>query len=327
MIIFFRRPRVRQIREINEKLYPFFWRTNKDDLEVPRPENDLLTIVRPSEAQLDLAEAIYYNEESSLARLIRLMQASTNPSLVTQAINYEELMSYDEEGDTKGISEDEFNTLLGADLNKEKSKCYSDFKVESIIAPKFIHGIELVKKLVSEGKKVLVWGIFVDTLNKITQELRKNGIRTSLIYGETDKAERVTLINDFRNGDTQVLVTNPQTLGEAISLHQTVHDAVYFEYNFNLTFMLQSRDRIHRLGLDPRQYTRYYYLQTEDEDWASYRPGFIDQKVYKRLKEKEQIMYGAIDNDNLSIEYNQNEILEAIKIIDEERERILRNRH
>ena len=124
------------------------------------------------------------------------------------------------------------------------------------------------------------------------------------------------------NGDVQVLVSNPQTLGESVSLHQTVHDAVYFEYNFNLTFMLQSRDRIHRLGLNQNQYTQYYYLQTASEDINSIRPGFIDEKIYKRLKDKEKLMYEAIDDKELSVEYSENEILEAIKIIDEERKRI-----
>lgn len=324
-ISFLDNPRVRHINEINQKIYPFFWRTNKNDLDVPKPEPDLITVVQPSLEQLDLAEAIYYNEKSSLARLIRLIQASTNPSLVTETINYKELMSYDEDGDIKGISEDEFNKLLGDDLNKRTTKNYSDLEVDSIIAPKFIKGINLVQNLVSEGKKVLVWGIFVNTLQKITKSLRDKGINTNLVYGGTDKSLRVELINDFRYGNTQVLVSNPQTLGEAISLHQTVHDAVYFEYNFNLTFMLQSRDRIHRLGLDSDQYTRYHYLQTEDEHWSSYRPGFIDGKIYKRLKEKEEIMYAAIDNKNLSIEYDEDEILEAIKIIDEERDRIRKN--
>lgn len=122
-----------------------------------------------------------------------------------------------------------------------------------------------------------------------------------------------------------MLVSNPQTLGESISLHQTVHDAVYFEYDFNLTHMLQSRDRIHRLGLEPNQYTRYYYLQTESEDFMSLRAGYIDEKIYRRIKEKERIMYEAIDNRLLSIEYSEDEILEAISIIDEERRRINKN--
>ncbi|WP_252897701.1 helicase-related protein [Amylolactobacillus amylophilus] len=144
----------------------------------------------------------------------------------------------------------------------------------------------------------------------------------NLVHGETDKNQRVELINEFRDGNIQVLVSNPQTLAESISLHQSVHDAVYFEYDFNLTFMLQSRDRIHRLGLKDNQYTRYYYLQTAGEDAFSDRPGYIDEKIYARLKEKENIMYSAIDDNTLSKEYPDNEIDEAIKIIDEERKRI-----
>ncbi|MGG2440229.1 helicase-related protein, partial [Enterococcus faecium] len=81
---------------------------------------------------------------------------------------------------------------------------------------------------------------------KIHNELSEREILSHLIYGQTPKEDRVELINEFRNGPVQVLISNPATLGESISLHQSVHDAVYFEYNFNLTFMFQSRDRIHR---------------------------------------------------------------------------------
>lgn len=314
-------PKYRLVREINRKIYPFFWRTNKSDLLVPPAEEDYVELVAPTAEQLDLAEVIYFNESSSFAKLIRLLQASTNPSLVNKSINYNELMSYDDDGDIKGISEKEFNELLGH-TNKTKSDAYSDINFDTIVSSKFIRGVELVSNIANQGKKVLVWGIFVDTIKKITNELRSRGYRVNLVYGGTEKSERVQLIDEFRDGDVQILVSNPQTLGESISLHQTVHDAVYFEFDFNLTFMLQSRDRIHRLGLKPSQYTRYYYLQTTAEDIFSSRPGFIDEKVYRRLKDKEQVMYDAIDDDTLSIEYNENEILDAIKIIDEERERI-----
>ena len=56
-----------------------------------------------------------------------------------------------------------------------------------------------------------------------------------------------------------MLVTNPQTLAESVSLHSVCHDAVYFEYSYNLVHLLQSKDRIHRLGLPDDQKTRYYY--------------------------------------------------------------------
>lgn len=318
-------PKMRQIDEINKKLYPFFWRTNKNDLNVPRAEDDYIITVDPSSEQLALAEYIYSKEKSSLAQLIRLIQASTNPSLVNKAIDYKELMSYDDDGDIYTISESEFNSLLNESGNACIDNSYLDIDVDNMVSPKFNEGINLVLKLVSEGKKVLVWGIFIDTLYKIRDALRKKGIKVNLVYGGTNKLERAVLIDEFRDGDVQVLVSNPQTLGESISLHQTVHDAVYFEYNFNLTFMLQSRDRIHRLGLDQNQYTRYYYLQTAAEPLESYRPGYIDEKIYRRLKEKERMMYEAIDDKTLSIEYSENEILEAIKIIDEERQRMNKN--
>ena len=322
---FLNNPKVRQIRDINSKLYPFFWRTNKKDLNVPFAEDDYIEVVEASSEQLALAELIYENEESSLAKLIRLTQASTNPALVNRKINYNELMSYDDDGDIHIITEKEFNSLLYKNRKKNSENLYSDLDLENMRSPKFDKGIELVGKLVKEGKKVLVWGIFVDTLYKITNTLREIGVKVNLVYGGTNKLERTMLIDEFRDGDVQVLVSNPQTLGESISLHQTVHDAVYFEYNFNLTFMLQSRDRIHRLGLKEDQYTRYYYLQTASEYLDSYRPGYIDEKIYDSLKYKERLMYKAIDDKTLSIEYSENEILDAIKIIDEERQRMNRN--
>lgn len=318
---FLSNPKRKQIDEINSKLYPFFWRVNKTDLNVPVADEDNIVAVEPSLEQQTLTECIYLNEKSSLAILIRLIQASTNPSLVNKAIDYSELMTYDE-GSLCSISEKRFNSFLHENDASISKDFYTNLDVENISSPKFDKGINLVETLAKEGKKVLVWGIFVDTLYKITNALRNKGIKVNLVYGKTDKLERTNLINEFRNGDVQVLVSNPQTLGESISLHQTVHDAVYFEYNFNLTFMLQSRDRIHRLGLKENQYTRYYYLQTVS-DYSS--PGYIDKKIYNRLKDKERRMYEAIDNKNLSIEYDEDEIQEAIKIIDEEKRRMNKN--
>ena len=42
------------------------------------------------------------------------------------------------------------------------------------------------------------------------------------------------------------------------------------------------------------------------------------------MKDKEKLMYEAIDDKTLVVEYSKNEILDAIKIIDEERKRINR---
>ncbi|MCF2544602.1 DEAD/DEAH box helicase [Ligilactobacillus ruminis] len=293
--------------DVNRKLAPFFWRTNKEDLHVPKPDPDNIIKVEPSEKQEILADAIYENENGALALFIRLLQASTNPELLKYNINYRELGLID--GDSYTWSQDEAKIKKA---NQSDVKAYENFSLEDIETPKFDYGINLITDLVAEGKKVLVWGMFVGTMQKIKRCLEEKGLKTILVYGETPKKNREGLINEFRDGSAQVLISNPNTLGESISLHQTVHDAVYFEYNFNLTFMLQSRDRINRLGLPDNQYTRYHYLMTEGD---SAHQGFIDEKVYRRLKEKEQVMMDAIEGPMLVPEYEDDYLEEVKKIV------------
>lgn len=293
--------------DVNRKLAPFFWRTNKKDLQVPKPETDKIIQVEPSEKQKILSDAIYENENGALALFTRLLQASTNPELLKYNINYRELGLVDSDSDKWNQEAYKIEKE-----NQSNTELYKRFSLEDIETPKFDRGIKLIMDLVSEGKKVLVWGMFVGTMHKIRQTLEDKGLKTILVYGETPKQDREGLINEFRDGSAQVLISNPNTLGESISLHQTVHDAVYFEYNFNLTFMLQSRDRINRLGLPDNQYTRYYYLMSKGD---TAHQGFIDEMVYRRLKEKEQVMMEAIEGQMLVPEYTDDYLEDVKKIV------------
>lgn len=293
--------------DVNVKLAPFFWRTNKKDLHVPKPDPDIIKEVEPSEQQRILAEAIYENENGALATFVRLLQASTNPSLLSTNINYRELGLIDADS---AVWDKQESTIEKENISN--TEAYKKFDLFNIESPKFKMGIKLVDKLVNQGKKVLVWGMFVGTMQKITETLNGMGIKTTLVYGATPKQDREKLIDNFRTGDVQVLVSNPNTLGESISLHQTVHDAVYFEYNFNLTFMLQSRDRINRLGLPADQYTRYHYLMTKGDVAHT---SFIDNTVYRKLKEKEKIMLDAIDGKLLVPEYTDDYLQEVKDIV------------
>lgn len=293
--------------DVNKKLSPFFWRTNKHDLNVPKPDPDIIKEVEPSKNQQLLSQAIYETENGTLATFIRLLQASTNPELLATNINYKELGLVDADS---GVWDKQAATV--EKKNVSSGDAYKKYDLAKVESPKFEMGIDLIDKLVSQGKKVLVWGMFVGTMKKITDTLNGMGIKTTLVYGATPKQDREGMINNFRTGDVQVLVSNPNTLGESISLHQTVHDAVYFEYNFNLTFMLQSRDRINRLGLPADQYTRYYYLMTKG-DVA--HMGFIDNTVYKKLKDKEKVMLDAIDGQLLVPEYTDDYLQEVKDIV------------
>ena len=118
------------------------------------------------------------------------------------------------------------------------------------------------------------------------------------------------LMNDYKSGKFEVLITNPHTLAESVSLHTVCHDAIYYEYSYSLVHLLQSKDRIHRLGLPKNQYTQYYFLQSVfDNKGESFS---MDSKVYERLKEKEKTMLDAIDNHELEPVYTPEEDLKII---------------
>ena len=148
-----------------------------------------------------------------------------------------------------------------------------------------------------KGKTLIIWCIFRDSISRLASALEARGVKVCSVYGEIPLDERQQILSAFKNGRFQVLITNPHTLAESVSLHTVCHDALSFEYSYNLVHLLQSKDRIHRLGLRDGQYTQYSYLQltytTEDGPWS------MDEEVFLRLKAKEQTMLNAIDKQIL----------------------------
>jgi hypothetical protein len=131
-----------------------------------------------------------------------------------------------------------------------------------------------------------------------------------IIDGGVDQQSRDTILGQFKAGGVDVLITNPHTLAESVSLHSVCHDAIYFEYSYNLVHLLQSKDRIHRLGLPQGQYTQYHFLQSvfdvDGADWS------LDENIYNRLSEKEQTMLDAIDRGVLEVGSTDDHDLEMV---------------
>jgi hypothetical protein len=307
-------------KRINERFYPSFCRITKDDLGVPRPDPDnmIVSMMTPEEQHIfDIVWRVYGAGIFSL--FIRLAQASCNPSLVTKGIDINDISAMNESlefNPEASFGENVDNELLKATAMKPDDLEYiNSFVSKHHMTSKYYKGINLVENLVKESKKVVVWGVFIDTLNKINNDLSSNGIRTVLITGTTSQIEREKEIARFTNGDYDVLITNPATLAESISLHHICHDAVYFEYSYNLTHMLQSRDRINRYGLKPSDYTRYYYLVLTSKEGVH---DCIDNRTYLRLEEKKNIMENALKKQELFVR-SQNQIDDVLYILGKEK--------
>ena len=298
-----RKPLPNEIKLINEKLYPFYCRITKKDLHVPEPNQDDVIKKYMNDSEKRIFKYLYDEySDNILALYIRLMQASSNPQLLLKEIEYEDyknVMINEDMLDSDSENIDNEENEIVKNINKKEitnTNIRNDIKTLKY-SSKFIAGIEKIQELVKNNKTVLVWGIFVDTLYKIKTELDELNISSSVICGNVSNSERQKIIEDFKNNKIQVLIANPNTLAESVSLHRICHDAIYFEYSFNLTHMLQSRDRINRLGLEDNQYTQYYYLRLENDNE---RYNSIDEKIYNRLKEKEKIMIDAIEGEELT---------------------------
>lgn len=281
--------------KINVALYPFFCRTTKNDLNVPLPEPDDLTTGYCSfdEKYERLLKSIYRVCDGSILLLyVRLLQASTNPKLILQSLSKDDLHSFDSEED-----EYDFSNIFDAKAKKEEYTAEEKSFISSFgMTEKFYKGIELAQKIVNGGEQVIIWEIFVDTIAQTRIELVSRGISCEVIYGDVSIPEREEIIKRFINKEFSVLITNPHTLAESVSLHKNCHHAIYMEYSFNLVHMLQSRDRIHRLGLGPNDKTFYYYLMMDNPD-AEYNT--IDRRIYDRLKFKEELQSQAVEGDGL----------------------------
>lgn len=278
-----RNPRDADIAAVNTAIQPFFCRTTKEQLGVPAANTDKILSVGASDSENRLLHILQMKyRKNRLALLVRIMQLESNPRMLLQALDLNDFRYLLD--DTAEVSEIDY-----AD--------YSD-EVRSLIdscreSTKFCRCIDLTLELVRQGKPTIVWCMFVDSIRRMADALAARGVPCRCVFGEVPLEERQQILDDFRAGRIQVLLTNPHTLAESVSLHAVCHDAIYFEYSYNLVHLLQSKDRIHRLGLPETQYTQYYYLQldyhTEDGAWS------LDGAVYDRLREKERIMLEAID--------------------------------
>jgi SNF2 family DNA or RNA helicase len=154
---------------------------------------------------------------------------------------------------------------------------------------KFRYIVDHVARLSAEGRKVVVWSSFVGNIAALKRYLTK--FQPAVVYGGTAAELREQEIMRFRTDDScTVLLTNPQTLGEGISLHMECNDAIYLDRTYNAGLYLQSLDRIHRLGLPPETETNVTFLMTESS---------IDERVAKRLAVKISNLSKFLDDQSL----------------------------
>ncbi|MFF3858504.1 DEAD/DEAH box helicase [Streptomyces sp. NPDC002209] len=261
-------------------LRPLFTRTTKNELGLPPVDVRVKYVDLPAahrklySALRNQLTGLAAREQEEFTRLgkvlVYLMMASTNPALLEAGSDrYEPLPFY---VPPLHPSDDLPLKELMRDLPRYES------------SPKYEAVLQTVSDNARAGRKTLVWSTFVRNLTTLAGVMGR--YRPAVVHGGTP--DRDEEIRRFREDpDCMVLLSNPATLGEGISLHHVCHDAVYVDRDFAAGRFLQSLDRIHRLGLAADTHTRVTVLLAR---------GTIDGIVHDRLGHKLEFMGKILDD-------------------------------
>lgn len=249
-----------------------FVRTTKDELDLPNPSIRLVAeTAGPLQTQILTALHDRYigsfqlsiADQRNLARrgraVMTMLAASTNPGLLVSKQFSEFEMGFS--WPPRAVMEDKpLTELVENYLHHE-------------IPWKFKYVALRAQEIADQGQKVLIWSSFIGNLAGLKGVLSK--FNPAVIYGSTSAEDRKSELTRFREDPKcHVLLSNPQTLGEGISLHKHCHTEIFVDRTYNAGLYLQAVDRIHRLGLEPGQETHIEILQTSNS---------IDERVEARL--------------------------------------------
>jgi hypothetical protein len=308
-----------KIEELKENISPFFIRIKKSDLKLPPiVENVMLIDMLPYQREIyDFIEAEYIpslqNSPSGTikdvlnkAKLIRLRQAATNPSLLAKSLK-DSLESGDDgwESDPNVVFTSNSDLFIDDSEFFNKICNYSHLEIPS----KFIEILNIIKSnYFNLNNKVIIWTIFIQNAKDLQSYLLKNNVESRLLIGEVPQFEREEIIKCFNNPENQdfsVVIANPFSVAESISLHKGCHNAIYLERDYNASNFIQSKDRIHRVGLNENQITTYYYLISNDS---------IDVVIQDRLDLKVERMEALINDEiPLFTRFDDNDETDIIK--------------
>ncbi len=288
-----------RVTRLIDNISPYFIRIKKSDLNIPAAtvHPPVYISMGPLQQRIyDYIEKRYMDEFMSegavdtssrfktalaQARTIRLMQAASDPAMLRAPLRD---FFIDEEVPIEAYQAIDDSDVLKSILDYEATETPA----------KYIAVKNLVKRILEDKGKVVVWATFIHTIHGLKRYLEGEGILCQELYGATpveregiDDDENILtrekIVTAFQSPDCpfKVIIANPFAVAESISLHKACHNAIYVERSFNAAHFVQSKDRIHRYGLKPGTVTNYYYILSRDT---------IDETIDARLSEKERRM-------------------------------------
>ena len=145
--------------------------------------------------------------------------------------------------------------------------------------------VSLCAQAVEEGHRVLLFSQFTTMLGLLMERLGQAGLRLFLLTGETEKDERMRLVERFNAGEADVFLISLKAGGTGLNL--TGADVViHYDPWWNTAAQNQATDRAHRIG------------QTRGvQVLRLIASGTIEERIIRLQEEKQALSDGILAGD------------------------------
>ena len=142
--------------------------------------------------------------------------------------------------------------------------------------------VELARDMAAQGHRMLIFSQFTSMLALLEDALHEAGLETLKLTGETDKAERMALVERFNGGDMPVFLISLKAGGTGLNL--TGADVViHYDPWWNTAAQNQATDRAYRIG------------QTKGvQVFSLIASGTIEERILLLQQEKKELSDGVL---------------------------------
>ncbi len=206
---------------LNKKIQPFILRRRKLDVvkELPEKiENNIFIDLNNSQKKLYVAQLEKTRKE--MDEIIKTEGFKKGNFKILQLLTKLRQLCIDP-------------TILYEDYNGGSSK------IENLVS--------LVKDIIKNGHKILVFTSFKTALDIVNSEFVNNNISTYIIDGSVSSKRRMELVDKFNNDDTNVFLITLKAGGTGLNL-TSADVVIHLDLWWNPQVENQATDRAHRIG-------------------------------------------------------------------------------
>lgn len=250
-----------RLAHLHTRVRPLMLRRRKDEVarELP-PKSEFIHWVELSDAQRDRYESLRLSMDDKLRTHIRQQGLSSSRLLILEVLLRLRQTCCD------------LRLLDGPDSTASASQ-----------SAKLVSLMVMLDKLLTEGRRVLVFSQFSQMLDLIAAELAKKRIRYALLTGAT--RDRQAQIESFQEGDLPVFLISLKAGGAGLNL--TAADTViHFDPWWNPASEAQASDRAYRIGQDKPVFV--YRLIAK---------GSIEEKIQHLQQSKADLAAGVLEGN------------------------------